>query len=92
MPDKVSGLTYVRPEEQARISYDMVKSGQFEKALQGAAVAGGPDLSRLGKLIDKEKMPDFSVFAKYLSQGGRYSEMGEDGLTITGFTLRKRKP
>ena len=92
MPGKVSSMTYVRPDEQARITYDMIKSGQFEKALQGAAVAGGPNLSRFAKLIDKEKMPDFSVFAKYLSQGGRYSEMNEDGLTITGFTLRKAKP
>jgi hypothetical protein len=92
MPSQVSGLSYVRPDEQARITYDMIKSGQFEKAMQGAAVAGGPDLSRFGKLISKEKMPDFSVFAKYLSQGGRYAEMNEDGLSITGFTLRKAKP
>jgi Protein of unknown function (DUF3352) len=92
MPGKVSSLTYVRPDEQARITYDMIKSGQFEKALQGAAVAGGPDLSRFARLIDKEKLPDFSVFAKYLSQGGRFSEMNDDGVTITGFTLRKAKP
>jgi hypothetical protein len=37
-------------------------------------------------------MPDFSVFAKYLSQGGRYSETAEDGVTITSFSLRKAKP
>ena len=42
-------MSYVRPDEQARISYDMIKSGQFEKALQSAAVAGGPDLSKLGQ-------------------------------------------
>ena len=85
-------MTYVRPDEQARLTYDMIKSGQFEQALQGAAVAGGPDLSKLAKLIDKDKLPDFSVFAKYLAQGGRYSESAEDGLTITGFSLRKAKP
>jgi hypothetical protein len=92
MPPKVSSLTYVRPDEQARITYDMIKSGQFEKALQGAAVAGGPDLSRFAKLIDKDKLPDFSIFAKYLSQGGRYGEMNDDGFSLTGFTLRKAKP
>ncbi len=92
MPEKLSGMTYVRPDEQARLTYDMIKSGQFEKALQGAAVAGGPDLSKVAKLIDREKMPEFSVFAKYLSQGGRYAEMGPDGISITGFTLRKAKP
>ena len=35
IPEQVSSLSYVRPEEQARLLYDMVKSGQFEKALQG---------------------------------------------------------
>jgi hypothetical protein len=91
-PDKESTLSFVRPEEQARLSYDMIKSGQFEKGLQGAAFAGGPDLSRFAKLIDKDKMPDFSVFAKYLSPGGRFSEMSDDDLSITGFTLRKDQP
>jgi hypothetical protein len=92
MPSKLSSMTYVRPDEQARLTYDMIKSGQFEQALQGAAVAGGPDLAALAKLLAREKMPDFSVFSKYLSQGGRYSETSEDGLTITSFSLRKAKP
>src|SRR5439155_26007033 len=92
IPKQVSSMSYVRPDEQARLTYDMIKSGQFEKALQGAAVAGGPDLARFAKLIDKDKLPDFSVFAKYLSQGGRYGEMNDDGFSLTGFTLRKAKP
>jgi hypothetical protein len=92
MPSKVSSLTYVRPDEQARLTYDMIKGGQFEQAAQGAAVAGGPDLAALAKLLAREKMPEFSVFAKYLSQGGRYSETSEDGVTITSFSLRKAKP
>jgi len=92
IPAKVSSMTYVRPEEQARITYDMIKSGQFEKALQGAAVAGGPDLSRFAKLIDKDKLPDFSVFAKYLSQGGGYGIMEDDGMMLHRFILRKASP
>jgi len=92
MPEQVSSLTFVRPEEQARLSYDMVKSGQFEKALQGAAVAGGPDLGDFSKIIDKDKLPDFSIFAKYLSQGGSFGMQDEDGFTLTGFTLRKANP
>ncbi len=70
----------------------MIKNGQFEKALQSAAMAGGPDISKFGKFIDKDKLPDFSVFAKYLSQGGGYGVMEEDGLVWTGFTLRKANP
>jgi hypothetical protein len=92
IPSQTSSLTYVRPEESARLSYEMIKSGQFEKALQGAAVAGGPDVSKLGKLFDKDKLPEFSVFAKYLSPGGGYSLMDDDGITITNFTLRKTNP
>ncbi|MHC5538133.1 hypothetical protein ACYOEI_07885, partial [Singulisphaera rosea] len=92
IPDKVSSMTFVRPEEQARLTYDMIKSGQFEKALQGAATAGGPDLSKIGSILDKDKLPDFSTFAKYLAQGGGYSVQEEDGVTITTFTLRKGNP
>lgn len=92
IPDRVSSLSFVRPEEQARLSYDMIKSGQFEKALQAGAVAGGPDLSKIGTIIDKDKLPDFAIFAKYLSQGGGYWLQEEDGVTMTSFTLRKANP
>src|SRR5262249_32479890 len=30
--DGVSSMSYIRPDEQARLTYDMIKSGQFEKA------------------------------------------------------------
>jgi hypothetical protein len=92
IPDKVSTMSYVRPDESARVTYDMLKSGQFEKALQGAAVAGGPDVGKIGKLFDKDKLPEFSVFEKYLSQGGGFGVMEDDGMTFTSFTLRKSNP
>lgn len=92
IPAQTSTLTYVKPEESARLSYEMIKSGQFQKALSGAAAAGGPDISKIGKLINKDKLPDFSVFAKYLSQGGGFTVMEDDGVTITSFSLRKTNP
>lgn len=93
VPAQTSTLTYVKPEEQARQSYEMLKSGQFAKAFEGAAAAGGPDLSKVfGDLIDKDKIPDFSVFAKYLSNGGGYGTMEEDGAVFTQYTLRKANP
>ncbi len=94
IPQKVSGMTFVRPDEQARLSYDMIKSGQFEKALlQGmAAGRGGQAPRELPKIINPDKLPDFSVFAKYLTLGGSYSVADEDGLLSTGFTLRKNNP
>jgi hypothetical protein len=93
-PEKASGLSYVRPDESARLSYDLVKSGQFEKAIQQglAARPQGRDIPNLGKLIPVEKLPDFSVFAKYLSLGGGSSIMDEDGFTMTGFSLRRASP
>ena len=94
MPSAISAVTYVRPEESARVTYEMIKSGQFEKALAQGAAAGGnaPDLSKLGKLFNKDKLPDFSVFAKYLSQGGGYAVQEDDGITISNFTLHKSTP
>jgi len=92
-PEKASALSYVRPDESARLSYDLVKSGKFEKAIQQATAGrAGRDIPDLGKLIPGEKLPDFSVFAKYLSLGGGFSTMDEDGFIMTGFTLRRSGP
>ena len=87
MPAKTSSLTYARSDEQARVTYDTIKNGQFEQAFKGQP--GAPDVS---KVIDKSKIPDFSVFAKYLSEGGGYGLMEEDGVTFTNFTLKKANP
>ena len=65
----------------------MIKSGQFEAAFK--ANPNGPDPS---KVFDKSKLPDFSVFAKYLSAGGGFGLMEDDGVTFTTFTLRKSNP
>jgi hypothetical protein len=94
IPQKVSGTTFVRPDEQARLSYDMIKSGQFEKAILQGMVAsrGGQMPADLPKFINPDKLPEFSVFAKYLTLGGSYSVADEDGLLATGFTLRKNNP
>ena len=87
IPAKTSSLTYARSDEQARVTYDTIKSGQFEEAFKKQP--NSPDVS---KVIDKDKIPDFSVFAKYLSQGGGYGMMEEDGVVFTNFTLRKANP
>ena len=67
------------------MSYDMIKSGAFEQAFKNTPNA--PNVN-----IDKSKIPDFSVFAKYLSQGGSFGLMEDDGTTFTSFTLRKTNP
>jgi hypothetical protein len=93
IPERASSLTYVRPDEQARLSYDMVKNGQLEKAIQQAAAqAGGREVPSLDKLIPTDKLPEFSFFAKYLSLGGGYSVMDDDGFVMTSFTMRRENP
>ncbi len=94
LPEKVSGMTFARPDEQARLTYDMFKSGRFEQALkQGmAASRPGQDVPDLPRLVNPDKLPDFEVFAKYLTLGGSYSVMDDDGLVQTGFSLPKANP
>ncbi len=91
-PEKASGLSYVRPDESARLSYDLIKSGKFGNAIQQATASRGREMPDLGKIIPADKLPDFSVFAKYLSLGGGFSSMDDDGFTLTGFTLRRPGP
>jgi hypothetical protein len=93
-PEKVSGLSYWRPDESAKVTYDMVKSGAFGKAVdQGVASRQpGRDVPSLTKILPVEKLPDFSVLSKYLSLGGSSSILDDDGLIMTGFTIRKANP
>ncbi len=95
-PEKISGMTFYRPEETARVTYEQLKSGAFEKAMEQAAASNpqlaGKDMPKLSKVVPIDKLPEFSVLAKYLPLGGSYSIMDDDGLTQTGFTLRPAGP
>ncbi len=90
-PTTSSTLSYQRPEEQARMLYNMIQSGQLQEQLKQAQ-ANDPNAPKLDKLLDPKMLPDFSVFEKYLSQGGGYGTMTQDGLMLTRFTLRKANP
>jgi len=91
IPAQTSTFSFVKSDDQARASYDMIKSGAFEKALSQPQ-PGAPDMSKLAKLINKDKLPDFSVFAKYLDLAGGYSVQDEDGIIFTSFGLREANP
>ena len=96
-PAQVSTLSFSRPEEQARAAYELLKSGQFKKQLEEAMKNApnadkAPDASKVGDLIDPAKLPDFEVFAKYLSASGGYGVGDEEGFTITQFTIKKANP
>ena len=81
----------VRPDEQARLTYDMIKSGQFEQALlQGMAVGRAAPTSSCPRSSPGEDARLLGL-RQVLSQGGRYSDSAEDGLMST-FTLRENNP
>jgi hypothetical protein len=90
LPTQSSIQSYQKPDEQARLLYDAVKGGQLKKAIEGARAAAGPNGPKMDDLIDPAKLPDFSVFAKYLSQGGGYAIQDEDGVIFQSFSLKKR--
>jgi hypothetical protein len=92
MPDHASSVFYVRPEEQARLTYALVKKAQLETALQGAAFSVVAELPALAASGERNAFPEFSVFTRYAAPAGRYSESSDDGLTITSFVLRQTKP
>ena len=87
VPGKSSSQSYAKPNESFRALYDSIKSGDFEK--QANPRGGNMDLS---KVFDKSKLPDFSVFAKYISSSGGFGLMEDDGVTFTNFNLRKAQP
>jgi hypothetical protein len=91
LPSRVSSVYYIRPEEQARLTYALFKNGQIETGLQGGAFGVGVDLSVLTSDLDKGKLPEFSLFTKYATPAGRYSESSEDGFSMTTIVLRKKK-
>ncbi|GAC1335171.1 MAG: hypothetical protein NVSMB14_02490 [Isosphaeraceae bacterium] len=87
MPEKTSLVVFNRSEEQARLLYDMVKNGQLQKALENANRGGDGPKINLDAIA--AKLPEFSVFTKYLSQSGAYATQDDDGVTLTRFSLKK---
>jgi hypothetical protein len=90
LPAKSSSQSYQKAEQQARAVFDMLKSEQFQKALQQQAREDGNDDVDLTPIF--KKLPDFSVVAKYLSDTGGFSQMEPDGITFTQFSLKKAQP
>lgn len=90
-PTTASTLSYQRPEEQIRLLYNMIKSGQLQEALKQAA-ANDPNAPDLDQVLDPKLLPEFEVIEKYLAPGGGYGVMDTSGATFTQFTTRKARP
>ena len=70
-------MTYVRPDESARLSYDLIKSGQFEKAiLQGMAAARRPGARRASQDHQPGQAPRFLGLRQVPLPGRRLQHHG----------------
>jgi hypothetical protein len=90
-PTAASTLSYQRPEEQVRLLYDMVKSGQLQEAIK-QATANAQDAPDVDKVLDPKLLPEFSVIEKYLAPGGGFGVLDQSGATFTQFTTKKANP
>lgn len=91
-PASTASISFSAAEEASRATYEMLKQGQLDQALGAAAQQAGGDAPKVDQFFDPKKLPDFSVFAKYMSNGGGYSVVDEDGVTQVQFMLNKRNP
>lgn len=88
MPERVSIMSFARPEEAVQVLYGMMGGEQFKMALdqmRSQAPADAPDFSQL---FDPKLLPEFEAIKKYLAPGGSYGVPDEDGVTLTQFTLK----
>lgn len=90
LPAQSTSVMYQRADEQARAIYDMLKTGQFQTALD-AANPGGDGL-KVSNFFDPARLPDFAVIAKYMLPGGGFATTDPEGATITQFALRDANP
>lgn len=90
-PSSASTLSFTRSEEQARVLYNLVKSGQLSEAMKEAARNAGGEIPDEA-FIDPDKLPPFSVFQKYVAPGGGFGSMDADGMTFTQFVLKNEAP
>jgi hypothetical protein len=91
-PAEASSISFQKPEEQARIVYDMLKSGQLEQAMAAANAGVDAPQIKISDYFDVSKLPDFSVLAKYFLQGGGYGVTDDQGMSFMQFTLRPVNP
>jgi hypothetical protein len=91
IPQTASGISFSRPEQSWRSLYEMIRSGQFQDSMAGAAMVY-PSLLNLTQAIDGEKLPEFDVVRRYLAPSGGYIQSDENGILLVNFALRKESP
>ncbi len=74
IPDRVSAITYQKPESQLRQVYDLLRSGAADAAIPG---------------LDLTVLPDFDAVKKYLPTSGAYYVPDKNGALGVSFSLKK---
>jgi hypothetical protein len=91
LPSSASIVSFDRTDENARMLYEMIKSGQLKQSLEEANAAAGAEAPKID--LDTSKLPDFEVIAKYLCDSGGYGEVIEgEGFFAIQFSLKKEAP
>jgi hypothetical protein len=90
---------FSRTDEEYRVNYEMLRRGKLPEAktvmgsvLNALLGEGGKKKKTLRKAkIDGKKLPSYDVVRRYLGPAGLAITTEQDGWSITGFTLDKRK-
>lgn len=90
-PSSTTSVSFTATEESTKAAYDLIKQGDISKAV-GAAAGPGGAVPNMELPFDVKKLPDYSVFSKYLSNAGGYSTVDDDGVNSVQFLLRKNNP
>ncbi len=83
-----SALSYARPEESLQLFYELARDSQNIERLREMSKNNG-FFKALVEALDKHKLPEFSVIAKYLAPGGGFLLDEETGLHYMSFALRR---
>ena len=83
-----SALSYARPEESLQLFYELARDEKNIARLREMSKNNG-FFKALVDALDKHKLPDFSVIAKYLAPGGGFLVDEETGLHYMSFSLRR---
>ena len=83
-----SGVSYVRPEESLQLFYELARDPANRDRLRQISASNGV-FKALLQALESQKLPEFSVIAKYLAPGGGFLVEEETGIHYMAFGLRR---
>lgn len=83
-----AALTYARPEESLQLFYELARDPANRDRLRQVSANNGFFKALLAAL-ENQKLPEFTVIAKYLAPSGGFLVEEETGLHYMSFALRR---